>query len=122
MRLSILGYEQLVFEDVFRPETPLIWLARGAPKRWFTPGAGFGIDNVPTFRGRVSYRLSVDDVGKATYSVTSPEDSKWVLRWPGEIKSAQCGEGCQVTAVENAHGIVTVESAAPQFTVQAQWQ
>jgi hypothetical protein len=59
---------QLVFEDYYRATNPsaapgakpVIWLAKGAPKRWFSSASGgLSVSNVPTRTGRVSFAVKV---------------------------------------------------------------
>lgn len=116
---------QLVFEDTYRATVdgnmPTIWLARGAPLRWFQfttgggGGNGFNVTSVPTEVGLVSYKLKVDAHFVATYTVNVNTGSvsaggvtavQYSLRWPGKVGSPTL-TGCELVAVEN--GVVTVK-------------
>jgi hypothetical protein len=44
----------LLFEE---PDADILWLAKGAPRRWLAEGQSFGIDRAPTRWGRIGYRL-----------------------------------------------------------------
>lgn len=121
---------QLIMEDA-----SMIWLGRGAPRRWFRATEGFNVTNAPSSAGPVSYRVSVhaDSTNiatrahsSATYSVSMAEGGPavpFVLRWPGPIDEAGvvCSGGdCQVTAVDEALGLVQVRAVSP-FSVSATW-
>ena len=55
-----------------RVAKPTIWLARGAPKRWFAPTSrALNVTNVPTRTGRVSFSVKVAKAGEATFSVSA---------------------------------------------------
>lgn len=104
---------QLVFEDIYRDQTGSIWLARGAPKRWFQPNAGFSVTNAPTQIGLISFDVSIPRKGSAKYVVKVPtlhsQNILWKLRWPGQlIDTPTCDTGCRVNMVERDAGIVTV--------------
>jgi hypothetical protein len=117
---------QLVFEDYYRttnpsaaPNTkPAIWLARGAPKRWFTPASGgLNVSNAPTRTGRVSFSLTVDGPGLVRYSVSVAGAAVvpviWRVRVPGKVAGVpRCVSGCNIAAIDQAGGIVAVEEAA----------
>jgi len=114
---------QLVFEDFYRYRTRSIWLARGAPKRWFQPGAGFSVANVSTRIGLISFTVSIPSKGSASFSVEVPsQDILWKLRWPGRLVGTPHGDaGCKVRAVDTNTGIVTVVVIAgkPNFHITA---
>jgi len=120
---------QLVMEDAYRGRgtgAPLaIWLARGAPRRWFAAGAGgFAVDGAPTRVGRVSYSV-VTSAGSAAYSVavgTSPaaQAVAWKLRWPAPLTAApRVLAGCSIEAVDMQLGIVSVRATAGTFSIEA---
>lgn len=44
----------LLFEE---PAADILWLAKGAPRRWLAEGQSFGIAQAPTRWGRVGYRI-----------------------------------------------------------------
>jgi hypothetical protein len=132
---------QLVFEDYYRATNPaavsgakpLIWLARGAPKRWFTPASGgLNVSNVPTRTGRVTFATKCAKAGEAVFDVSvvqtrgaSTAPVIWNLRVPGKLQGTpQCVSGCKVVATSQADGVVAVEetsskgnSAARSFSV-----
>jgi len=105
---------QLVFEDFYGTPNNAIWLARGAPKRWFQAGEHFGVTNAPTRVGRLSF-----EVTGGVYKITVPKDATselhWNLRWPTEIVDVHC-DGCTVVEI-NAGGVATIVSTANAFTV-----
>lgn len=117
---------QLVLEDLYRPQfggeedAGAIWLARGAPKRWFGAGGGFRVANAPTRFGALSYEVSIGKDG-ATYKVTvppaAPADLKWKLRWPLGVGNVQC-QGCKVAQV-SSNGIAAVTATSGSFTAVA---
>jgi len=117
---------QLVFEDFYRPQyessRPAIWLARGAPKRWFASGAGFAVASAPTRFGRVSYQMLLTDTTSAfnvSVPAGAPDSLMWVLRWPFNVEKVTCHD-CEVLQVER-HGVVTVKSAGTSsFVAQVQ--
>merc|ERR1712070_868994 len=72
---------QLVLEDFYRsPATSSIWLARGAPKRWFQFGQGFSVQKAPTRFGRLSFTVS-SDKSSLTYRITAPQAAPPKLQW-----------------------------------------
>jgi len=98
-----------------------IWLARGAPKRWFGVGGGFKVTAAPTRFGALSYEVTVDK-DEATYQVTvpnaAPADLRWKLRWPLGATQVR-SQGCTVVDT-SPNGIVTViASSGVSFTVWA---
>jgi hypothetical protein len=107
---------QLVFEDFYRLGAQTmgsIWLARGAPKRWFSKGSsGFAVTNAPTRVGKVSYKVTVGEQGSATFSVTSTSGTaskvRWQLRWPYAFDHVDC-VGCVVQEIAE-NGVVSVLS------------
>merc|ERR1712048_1409207 len=117
---------QLVFEDLYRPQfggeksDAAIWLARGAPKRWFGTGGGFQVRNAPTRFGALSYEVSIEE-GVAMYKVTvppaAPAELQWKLRWPLGAEDVQC-QGCKVLEASSS-GIVAVTATSEHFTVVA---
>ena len=126
-----------------------IWLARGAPRRWFDSADGFGVTAAPTSVGRVSYNVTTTSsslaaggsgVGGggasrvATYSVRvtrvaaaatggAPPAALWKLRWPGTIERPEAVEavGCSVVQVDAAAGIVAVTAGGDVFSVRASY-
>lgn len=83
---------QLVFDDYHRDPTPSLWLARGAPKRWFSPAAAaFGVQNAPTYHGHVTFNVTTTAPGSSTYNVSPPQNPSTTgpvvfrLRWPGPL-------------------------------------
>jgi hypothetical protein len=48
-------------------------LGRGVPKAWFAPGNRFGVTNLPTAFGPVSYEVRVTENGHIDLSYTGPE-------------------------------------------------
>jgi len=120
---------QLVFEDFYRPQfssqvdssSGAIWLARGAPKRWFFSGSGFNVSRAPTRFGKLSYQMRLTGSTAAFHVVVptkAPSQMKWVLRWPFQIDSVEC-EGCHVLQVE-AHGVATIVADASVFVARVQ--
>ena len=144
---------QLIFEDSYRSQHgPLrsgksgsltgisaasslsIWLARGAPRRWFDSAEGFGITGAPTSVGRVSYNVSTgapcgksNCVAAYTVLVKRPRSSVggaplavWKLRWPGAIQQQHVKVmGCSIAQVDVATGIVAVATTSAAFSVEA---
>merc|ERR1712232_76371 len=110
---------QLVLEDFYRSSATsgIIWLARGAPKRWFQSGQGFSVEKAPTRFGRLSFTVSSDKSG-LTYRVTAPDGAptklRWNLQWPAESEDVSCS-GC--TIVEKSDGIISVVANDGVFTV-----
>jgi len=84
---------QLVFDDHYRDAANTVWLARGAPRRWFQPvTGGFSVKNAPTFHGRVSFSVATPSAGSSIYTVSPPPvlgdgstPVTWRLRWPGPL-------------------------------------
>jgi len=109
---------QLVLEDFYRPQVnSAIWLARGAPQRWFQDGKKFSVTHAPTRFGRMSFEVQ-DGVYRVTPPRAAPDGLHWKLRWPVEVGTATC-EGC--TLVETSEGgIVTVVANAKVFTVSVE--
>ena len=104
-----------------------IWLGRGAPKRWFTPGnGGFNVSAAPSTVGLVDFTLAVSTAATAQYSVTTKTPAaigaRWSMRWPGALKvgSARCTD-CEIVAEDPALGIVSVRSHAAKFQLVAEW-
>jgi len=105
---------QLVFEDFYRQATQSkgsVWLARGAPKRWFSKGSsGFSVLNAPTRVGKLSYSVAVGEDGSATFSVKPPSGAasqvRWQLRWPYTFDHVDC-DGCIVEEIAD-NGVVSV--------------
>merc|ERR1712232_1474331 len=86
---------QLVLEDFYRMSAPgAIWLAKGAPKRWFRPGQRFSVKNAPTRFGRMSYEVSTGEY-RVTAPKAAPAGLKWKLRWATEVDNVHC-DGCRV--------------------------
>jgi hypothetical protein len=130
---------QVVFEDWERG----VWLARGAPRRWWLqPSAAaplFSIEDAPTSVGRVSFSVTaLSDVG-FTYAVNitshaharasqplSFSDVPWMLTFPstlnGKVLSASCVSGCNVVAMDSANGMVRVKATAAQFVVRGSYE
>merc|ERR1712093_489411 len=116
---------QLIFEDFYRRGDQAkgsIWLARGAPKRWFSKGSsGFSVANAPTRVGKVSYNVTVGEDGSATFSVTPPSGAaskvRWQLRWPYAFDHVDC-VGCAVQEIAD-NGVVSVYSNNPEFRATA---
>jgi hypothetical protein len=119
---------QLVFEDSYRATNPsaapgakpVIWLARGAPRRWFTPASGgLNVSNVPTITGRVSFAVKSAKAGEAVFTVVvkgaAATPVTWKLRVPGKLAGApQCVSGCKVVATSLDDGVVAVEEATSE--------
>jgi len=103
---------QLVLEDFYRDQSNSIWLARGAPKRWFQPNAGFSVTNAPTRVGLVSFTVSIHSQGSASFLVTVPPQTVlWKLRWPGQlIGTPSCDAGCKISIIDSKTGIVGVKT------------
>merc|ERR1712224_569417 len=104
---------QLVFDDAYRSgdQGAAVWLARGAPRRWFRTGNGFNVTAAPTRYGRVSYTVTPQTNNTATFMVVPPSASHgvvWKLRWPGKLTAAVQCKGCTVAAVANNDGIAAV--------------
>ena len=115
---------QVVFEDMYRVNStsfgPGIWLARGAPRRWFDEG--FSVTGAPTQLGRVSFSVRAQSDGYTGYSVSIPRGkvSTWFFRWHGKIERATFS-GCEILQVESANGIVTIrcDGSARTFSASA---
>ena len=120
---------QLVFEDTYRPATPAVWLARGAPKRWFNESAGgFSVHGAPTTAGTVGYNVTVSAEGssstKAEFAVSvvggSPSRVLWKLRWPGTLAKPPTCDGCEVVACDagtNVCAVRLMSTGSAQFRV-----
>ena len=112
---------QVVFEDMYRVDStsfgPGIWLARGAPRRWFDEG--FDVTGAPTQLGRVSFSVRPQSDGSSVYSVSVPRGkvSTWFLRWPGKIERVT-SSGCEILQVESV-GIVTIRCDGSSRTFSA---
>merc|ERR1711971_1524433 len=97
-----------------------IWLARGAPKRWFAKNSnGFSVSNVPSRVGKISYNVTLGGDGSATFEVAVPaasSDVQWKLRWPYDFENVMC-DAC--TVAEMAVNGIAVIQAAPGTTFKA---
>jgi hypothetical protein len=51
-------------------------LGRGIPDAWLTPGSTFGVENLPTRLGVISYRATVDPDGKANLELSGASTYK----------------------------------------------
>lgn len=66
---------------VYEEDERLI-LGAGVPEAWLTPGARFGVANLPTTLGRVSYSVTVADDGSLEVDYDGPEKRQFVLPRP----------------------------------------
>jgi hypothetical protein len=57
----------LAFE--WRPQPDVLWLARGAPRRWYADG-GFEVENLPTSFGTLSFSASSTASNATSFSVS----------------------------------------------------
>ena len=132
---------QLVFEPA-RSDNGYrqIWLARGAPRRWFRDPAGFGVgENTRYFPlssgGALGYKVStVPATQSATFHVTVRgnarlEGTRFVLLWPGKLKEHSANSSaCTVVQVEPSSGLVAVtpdgggQSWVAKFSVSGRWE
>ena len=106
-----------------------MWLAKGAPARWFAVGAGFGFERAPTRVGHVSYNVTVQSKGKAEFSVAlhsrptkdffedsavMPWDVLWRLRWPFPLSNAPALSGAvELASIDLTTGIAAVTIQPP---------
>jgi hypothetical protein len=75
----------LLFEE---PDADILWLAKGAPRRWLVEGQSFGIAGAPTRWGRVGYRIETQgDAVRARINLPAagiPAETRLRLRPPLE--------------------------------------
>ena len=135
---------QLVFEP-HRSDSghKQVWLARGAPKRWFRDAGGFGFGDrerpVPLASGgTVAFEVSTAPAAQsATFNVTLHGDealvndgTRFVLRWPGALQGQPAVGGCTVVATEPSNGLVVVvpiwsgagPAATASLSVSGRWK
>jgi len=135
---------QLVFEP-YRSDSghKQVWLARGAPKRWFRDAGGFGFGDaersVPLASGgTIAFQVSTTTATQsATFNVTLHGDqalvndgTRFVLRWPGALQRHSAVGGCTVVASEPSNGLVVVvptwsgagPAATASFSVNGRWK
>jgi len=115
---------QLVFEDFYRPSADqgAIWLARAAPKRWFTKGSSFEVERAPTRYGRLSFNVSTSATGLVAYSVqvpaSTPGELHFVLRWPYPIQQVHC-DVCSVLDVDSSGAARVASTGGSVFKATA---
>ena len=124
----------VVFDDFYRFDSQLtttrsarVWLARAAPKRWFTLG-GFNVTSAPCLAGDVSYSVIKSTTSVFTYDVivvpvvdasdlpagliVPAHELVWSLRWPGALsKPPTVSAGVQVVQTDMVNGFVSVRLA-----------
>jgi hypothetical protein len=74
-----------LLRDVFVVETDDgLVLGQGVPQAWLKPGARFGVKNLPTERGRVSYEATVKAAGQVAlhYEGPTPYRCAWSKQVP----------------------------------------
>lgn len=128
---------QLVFEDSYRSMATsgrtTVWLARGAPLRWFRqpPSGGFAVDNMPLRTGLVSYTTNTaagnatDFAVSLTSTVAGVHHPVFAVRFPGTVSLPSVAtSGCTVQRVDTDTGVVAVNVDATgdtTFSVHATW-
>merc|ERR1712107_796587 len=55
MLVATMTAMQFVTED---RDSPTLWLARAAPRRWYAEGAGFSVQDAPSRYGIVSFQVT----------------------------------------------------------------
>ena len=63
-------------------EDDVLWLAKGAPRAWFADGQQFGVADMPTFFGRVSYTIA----SRAAHGEIRAQVKLDLRRRPGEVR------------------------------------
>jgi hypothetical protein len=141
VEVSRLTRWQLVFEP-FRSDNQWqqVWLARGAPKRWFRHPSGFGVGSLDgaypiplNGGGAISFHVSTEPAYNATYTVTvkagprkSQRGTRFVLRWPGVLLEHSLSGGGTVVHSEPSNGLVVVvpvwRGSVASFGVSGRWQ
>ena len=117
---------QLVFDDAYRSggssssdnTAASVWLARGAPRRWYLKNAGgFGVENAPTYHGAVSFTVTPDQQvpNKATFELVPPTAAVsngivFRLRWPSQLvgDAPACSHACRIVDLDSASGTVAI--------------
>jgi hypothetical protein len=76
-----------LIRDLFvREEGDGLALGSGVPKQWLTPGARFGVENMPTNLGPVSYIVTVADDGTVNLDYKGPEKYRLDLTHNEDMK------------------------------------
>ncbi len=60
----------LLLRDLFVNDSgDELLLGQGIPARWLAPGSVFGVENLPTRHGPISYRATIAPDGKADLQI-----------------------------------------------------
>ncbi|MEQ1769253.1 MAG: hypothetical protein ABL879_05380 [Devosia sp.] len=67
----------LAFED---PRSETLWLLKGAPRHWFTPGKTIAVTGAPTRWGKVGFRASIDEDWRIEITLDVPSEFTAALK------------------------------------------